>query len=389
GAVQFKSNGANIGSPVTVSGGTAVLSHAFGAAGAQAITADFTGGAGFLNSAASSQTVTVSDPAPQDVATTLALQVPATAETGAAVNLTASVTPSNAAGTVQFKSNGANIGSPEAVSGGTAVLSHVFGAAGAQAITADFTGATGFLNSAASSQTVTVSDPTPVDAATTTILSVPGNAKTGEAQDLVATVFDNGTREVIPSAGTVQFFDGGAAIGSTQVTNGVATLSHTFTTAGTHTITANFSGATGFATSAAEAKQVVVTVPTPVDVETATVVTVPGNATVGTQVQLSAQVTGAGNATVTGTVQFFDGQTPIGDAVHVVNGAATLNHTFTTKGAHSIHAVFSGGQGIAGSTSGAQTVQVAGGGSPTGSLGNLGSLTAVLGDLLGGLKFGS
>ncbi|WFR72787.1 Ig-like domain-containing protein [Prescottella defluvii] len=390
GTVQFKVAGNAVGAAVNVDGsGHASLPYTFNAAGSYAVTAEYSGATGFTASTGSAQTVTVSDPTPVDVTTTLGLTVPATAETGAVVNLTAAVTPSNAQGTVQFKSNGVNIGSPVTVSGGTAVLSHTFAAAGAQAITAEFTGATGFTGSVASAQTVTVSDPTPVDAATTTILSVPGNAKTGEAQDLVATVYDNGTEEVIPSAGTVQFFDGGAAIGSAQVTNGVATLNHTFTTTGTHTITATFSGATGFTGSTADAKQVVVTTPTPVDVETATVVTAPANATVGTQVQLSAQVTGAGNATVTGTVQFFDGQTPIGDAVQVVNGAATLNHTFTTKGAHSIHAVFSGGQGVAGSTSGAQTVQVSGGGSPTGSLGNLGSLTAILGDLLGGLKFGS
>ncbi|MGV0152222.1 Ig-like domain-containing protein [Rhodococcus sp. GB-02] len=42
GTVQFKSNGTAIGSPVTVTSGVAALSHAFDAAGAQSITADFT-----------------------------------------------------------------------------------------------------------------------------------------------------------------------------------------------------------------------------------------------------------------------------------------------------------------------------------------------------------
>ncbi|WP_031940788.1 beta strand repeat-containing protein [Prescottella defluvii] len=386
GTVQFKVAGNDVGTPVNVDGtGHASMPYTFNAAGSYAVTAEFSGATGFTASTGSAQTVTVSDPAPQDVETSLGLQVPATAETDASVNLTATVTPSDAEGTVQFKSNGANIGSPVTVSGGTAVLSHAFGVAGVQSVTAEFTGATGFTNSSASAQTVTVSDPTPVDAATTTILSVPGNAKTDESQDLVATVFDNGTEDVIPSAGTVEFFDNGASIGTVPVVDGVATLSHAFTAAGTHTITATFSGANGFTSSSAEAKQIVVTVPTAVDVETTTVVTVPGNATVGTQVQLSAQVTGAGDAAVAGTVQFFDGQNPIGDAVPVVNGVATLNHTFTTAGAHSIHAEFSGAQGVANSNSAAQTVQVSGGNSG-GSLGNLGT---ILRDLLGGLNFGS
>ncbi|MCQ4129261.1 Ig-like domain-containing protein, partial [Rhodococcus erythropolis] len=112
GTVQFKSNGTAIGSPVTVSAGVATLSHSFDAAGAQSVTADFTAGAGFVSSSASAQTVTVSDPAPVDVETTTSLSVPAAAITGSAVDLTATVAPNNAVGTVQFKSNGTAIGSP-------------------------------------------------------------------------------------------------------------------------------------------------------------------------------------------------------------------------------------------------------------------------------------
>ncbi|WP_430335104.1 beta strand repeat-containing protein [Rhodococcus sp. ACT016] len=388
GTVQFKDNGTNIGSPVTVASGAATLSHAFAAAGSHSVTAEFVGATGFTGSTAGAQTVTVADPVVPDTQTTTTVSAPASAVTGAEVTLSATVAPVPTGGTVQFKVAGDAVGAPVNVDGsGHASMPYTFNAAGSYAVTADYSGATGFTASTASAQTVAVSDPTPVDAATTTILNVPGNAKTDEAQDLVATVYDNGTENAIASVGTVQFFDGGASIGSAQVTNGVATLNHTFTTPGTHTITATFSGATGFSGSTADAKQIVVTEPTPVDVETATVVTVPATATAGSQVQLTAKVTGAGDAAVTGTVQFFDGNTPIGDAAQVVNGVATLNHTFTKSGAHNIHAVFSGGQGVADSTSSAQTVQVSGGNS--GGFGSLGNLGAILKDLLGGLNFGS
>nr|WP_237171234.1 Ig-like domain-containing protein [Prescottella equi] len=386
GTVQFSVDGTPVGAPVTVSGGAATLSHAFASAGTKSVTAAFTGGAGFANSTAGAQSVTVSDPTPSDVETTLGLQVPATAETGDDVDLTATVTPANAQGTVQFSVDGTPVGAPVTVSGGAATLSHTFATAGSFSVTAAFTGNAGFTNSTTSAQTVTVSDPTPIDVVTTTMLVVPGNAKTGEAEDLYATVYNSTTSDVVPSGGIVEFFDGTTSLGSAPVIDGVATLSHTFTTVGTHDITATFSGATGFTGSTAAAKQVVVTVPTPADVETATVLTVPANAAKGAAVQLSAQVTGAGNAPVDGTVQFFDGTTPIGDAVQVVNGVAVLNHTFTTAGAHSIHAVFSGGQGVADSASGSQTIQVSGGSSPSGSLG---SLSGILGGLLGNLQFGS
>ncbi|RDI16240.1 Ig-like domain-containing protein [Rhodococcus sp. AG1013] len=386
GTVQFKVAGSDVGTLVNVDGtGHASMPYTFNAEGSYAVTAVYSGTTGFAGSTASAQNVAVSDPAPSDVETALGVTVPATAETGAAVDLSAAVTPANAAGTVQFSVNGAPVGAPVTVSGGAATYTHTFAAAGSFNVTAAFTGAVGFTDSAASAQTIAVSDPTPVEADTTTMLNVPGNAKTGESEDLYATVYNAATAEVVPSGGTVEFFDGATSIGTAPVVDGVATLAHTFTAAGTHTLTATFSGATGFAGSTAGAKQVVVTVPTVADVETATVVTVPANATAGTSVQLSAQVTGAGDVAVNGTVQFFDGANPIGDAVPVVNGTAVLNHTFTTSGAHSIHAVFSGGQGIANSTSGSQTVQVSGG-NPSGSLG---SLSGLFGGLLGGLKFGS
>ncbi|AUS35082.1 hypothetical protein C1M55_01020 [Rhodococcus qingshengii] len=364
GTVQFKSNGTAIGTPVAVTSGVATLSHAFDAAGAQSVTANFTAGAGFVSSSASAQTVTVSDPAPVDVVTTTSLSVPATAVTGAAVDLTATVAPSNAVGSVQFKSNGAAIGSPVTVSGGTATLSHSFDAAGAQSITADFTAGAGFKNSVASAKSVQVSV---ADQESVVELNIPTDAKTGVATDLWATVRTSSDDAV--GVGTVQFYDGGVAIGGPEaVTAGAAGLTHSFTSAGAHSITAVYSGGAGVVGSSAQARTVNVTDPAPSDVTTETVVTVPGDAVVNKSVTLSATVSSVQNG---GTVQFMDGDTPIGDAVAVVNGIAALNHTFTTTGTHSISAIYSGAAGFTGSTSAAHAIQVkAATGGGTGSLGS-------------------
>ncbi|MBT1257814.1 Ig-like domain repeat protein [Rhodococcus erythropolis] len=364
GTVQFKSNGTAIGTPVAVSAGVAILSHAFDVAGDQSITADFTAGAGFVSSSASAQTVTVSDPAPVDVETTTSLSVPATAITGAAVDLTATVAPNNAVGTVQFKSNGTAIGSPVTVSGGTATLSHIFDAAGAQSITADFTAGSGFKNSVASAKSVQVSV---ADQESVVELNIPTDAKTGVATDLWATVRTSSDDAV--GVGTVQFYDGGVAIGGPEpVTAGAAGLSHTFTSAGAHSITAVYSGGAGVVGSSAQARTVNVTDPAPSDVTTETVVTVPADGVVNKSVTLSATVSSVQNG---GTVQFMDGDTPIGDAVPVVNGIAALNHTFTTTGAHSISAIYSGAAGFTGSTSAAHAIQIkAATGGGTGSLGS-------------------
>ncbi|MDF3317961.1 Ig-like domain-containing protein [Rhodococcus sp. C3V] len=364
GTVQFKSNGAAIGSPVTVSAGVATLSYSFDAAGAQSVTADFTAGAGFVSSSASAQAVTVSDPAPVDVETTTSLSVPATAVTGTAVDLTATVAPNNAVGSVQFKSNGTAIGAPVTVSGGTATLSHSFDAAGAQSITANFTAGAGFKNSVASAKSVQVSV---ADQESVVELNIPTDAKTGVATDLWATVRTSSDDAV--GVGTVQFYDGGVAIGGPEaVTAGAAGLTHSFTSAGAHSITAVYSGGAGVVGSSAQARTVNVTDPAPSDVTTETVVTVPGDAVVNKSVTLSATVSSVQNG---GTVQFMDGDTPIGDAVAVVNGIAALNHTFTTTGAHSISAIYSGAAGFTGSTSTAHAIQVkAATGGGTGSLGS-------------------
>ena len=370
GSVQFKSNGAAIGSPVAVSSGVATLSHTFDVAGVQSVTADFTAGAGFVSSSASAQTVTVSDPAPVDVETTTSLSVPATAITGSAVDLTATVAPSNAVGSVQFKSNGAAIGSPVAVSSGVATLSHTFDVAGVQSVTADFTAGAGFVSSSASAQTVTVSDPTPVDKATKTVLSVQGEAKVGLPVDLFATVSEDPSDALVPSGGTVQFKIGGVDQGApVAVVDGVAKLPHVFGAEGTFAVTAVFSGSGVFTSSTAESVDVNVTVPAPSDVESSTSLTAPSSAKVGTSVQLKAVVSSSG--ATSGTVQFFDGTTPIGAAVDVVGGQAVLSHTFTTTGNHSITAVYSGAQGVTGSTSTASVVNVGNGGGDFGSLGSL------------------
>ncbi|RVW06921.1 Ig-like domain repeat protein [Prescottella agglutinans] len=373
GTVQFKDGTANIGAPVAVSNGVASLDHTFTAAGGHDITAVYSGAPGFSGSTSSpAQTVTVRDP---DVATTTTLQVPPTAELGAAVTFTATVDPATAAGTVQFKDGAGDIGAPVTVSNGKAQLSHTFTVAGNHSISAVFTGSTGFLGSTAAARNVIATNPPTPDVQTSTALTVQPTAQTGATVALTASVTPSN------AAGTVQFADNGTAIGGpVTVSNGAASLQHAFTTAGSHSITAVFTPGAGFAGSSAPAQSVQVSDPAPSDVATTTELTGPGTATVGQVASLSARVTGA--AQLTGTVQFYDGETPLGAAVPVINGVAVLDHTFATSGAHVVKAVYSGGAGSLASTSAPQTVQVtvAGGGDGgTGSAGSLGTMFGSLG----------
>jgi hypothetical protein len=93
------------------------------------------------------------------VQTTTSVTGPSTVQVGGNVTLNATVAPANAAGTVQFKDNGVNLGSPVAVASGAAQFSTTTLAAGAHPITAQFvpTSATAFGGSTSPVFTVTVS----------------------------------------------------------------------------------------------------------------------------------------------------------------------------------------------------------------------------------------
>ena len=90
------------------------------------------------------------------VATATTLTAPATATTGTAIDLTAAVAPAPSGGTVQFKDGDTNIGAPVNLTGGNATRSHTFATAGAHAITAVYSGATGFTGSTSAAATVDV-----------------------------------------------------------------------------------------------------------------------------------------------------------------------------------------------------------------------------------------
>ncbi|MDG3014412.1 Ig-like domain-containing protein [Speluncibacter jeojiensis] len=91
------------------------------------------------------------------------------------------------------------------------------------------------------------------------------------------------------------------------------------------------------------------------DQATTTTLAAPQDATTGQEIQLSATVAPAPTG---GKVQFKDNGAPLGGPVDLANGKATLPHTFTSAGDHSITAEFAGVAGFTGSASTATTVTV-------------------------------
>ncbi|ORC20584.1 Ig-like domain-containing protein [Rhodococcus qingshengii] len=373
GTVQFKDGATDLGGAVTVdANGKASLTNSY-VVGAHSIVAVYSGSGVYQTSTSAPHALTVA-PVVVEENTTTTLVGPSTGSTGEALSFTASVSTGAAGGTVQFKEGGRDLGSPVPVdASGKATTTPTFNVAGEYSITAVFSGSGNYLGSTSNAQTVNVKAPAPTDQQTQTVLTVPADAKTGTAVGLSVTVTPT------PVGGTVQFKDGSGNLGSpVPVVEGKASIMHEFASVGTHDITAVYSGATGFLTSTSAAQSVSVTAPPAEDQETSITVSAPASAVKGAKVDLVAAVVPTLSA---GTVQFMDGTTPIGGPVAVVNGKATLSHTFTELGDRRITAVFSGTDGYLGSeTQAAVTVKVTAasdggdpgnGGSSTGSLGSL------------------
>ena len=164
---------------------------------------------------------------------------------GTSVTLNAVVSPSTAAGTVQFLDGATPIGSPVTVTSGAASTStstlsvgaHTLGAVFTPTVPANFGGST--------APTVPFTINSVPAAGTTTALSVnPTSAPAFTAVNLTANVTKTSDSSVLGSgSGNVKFFDNGSttAFGSAPVgAGGVATLSYSAFAVGAHSITAQF-----------------------------------------------------------------------------------------------------------------------------------------------------
>ncbi|WP_436523350.1 Ig-like domain-containing protein [Actinoplanes sp. HUAS TT8] len=155
GKVQFKDGSENLGSEVTVANGVAELKTTALTAGTHTLTAVFTPTtAGVSGSTSSAATLVVNRAAAQATSVGLAVNPQPTVEQFSPVALTATVSPSEAAGKVQFTDGGQNLGAPVTVSGGTAVLNTSSLSEGDHGFTAKFVPADAAVYTASESASV-------------------------------------------------------------------------------------------------------------------------------------------------------------------------------------------------------------------------------------------
>jgi parallel beta-helix repeat protein len=131
--------------------------------------------------------------------------------------------------------------------------------------------------------------------------------------------------------GAVQFTDNGAILGSETVSSaGTATFLTGLLTAGSHTITATYQPTGAFAPATAPIIQVVNGYPTKITLGCSL-----EPLDVGSVSLLSILVTSPNN-TPLGSIAFTDNSSPLGQAVTLVNGAASMNYTAIISGQHTI-----------------------------------------------------
>ena len=250
GTVNVTDNAGGAGCTITpLAGGKGSCAYNAGASGPATVTASYTGDANFNPNTGTSDLTIGAAP------TTTTLGTLSAATFGSPASVVATVKSGATAvttGTVQLSVAGLARGSPVSLNGsGQATLPIVPPNlnAGSYSITATYQGSSGFAQSTSGTGTQTIQQ-----ASTTTAISdiTPNPVTDGQSTTITATV----TSVTTVSAGSVQFRDNGADIGTAQpVSGGTAQLTRSFSGPGPHPITAVYNGSTNFAASSESPSQ--------------------------------------------------------------------------------------------------------------------------------------
>lgn len=216
-----------------VAGGVATTEWTPSSSGTKTVVATFAQTGTHLGKS-TSRDVTV---AAATVGSTVNLTAPASAQVGVPVELSATVTPTGAGGTVTFKEQGTIIDTVNVPADGVVRAQWIPATQGERTIDAEFTGRTGVAPSIAIGKPVDVA-PKAAEMETSSVALDPVDmTELGETINLRATV------DPASAGGKVSFYDGGTFIGEASVgENGVVTFDWKPEAQGVRTVRAAFSG---------------------------------------------------------------------------------------------------------------------------------------------------
>ncbi|WP_233575309.1 ExeM/NucH family extracellular endonuclease [Cellulomonas sp. PhB150] len=270
-----------------------------------------------------------------------------TPTTAGELTLTATVAPSDAAGTVTFRDGTTVIAQDVAVTDGEATTTVDELGAGEHTFTAEFVPSS-VAFSGSTSNTVTVA----IAQATSTTLAVSGGKRVGQTQTLTATV------SPATVAGSVTFYDGAKVLKTVPVTSGKASTT-TSLAVGTHALKAVFTP-TGTTTSVGSTSPVVsVTIAKSTSATSLTLK--PTSTTFGSPVKATVTVIGSTSAPK-GKVEIRDGKTVLLTTVLSTTGtkgtAKVTLPSFLKVGKHTLTAVYLGSSTVD-TSKGTATLKVA------------------------------
>ena len=317
GTVTFKDGATTIGTGI-LSGGTATLNTSTLSVASHSLTASYGGDTNDATSTSSTLTQIVN----QATTTTTLTSSPNPSTFGASVSLTATVSPSNATGTITFN-DGATILGTGTLASGTATLNLATLSVAPHSLTASYGGDTNDAISTSSTLIQTVNQaPT-----TTTLTSSLNPSEFGTPITFTATLAPSN------ATGTVTFKDGAATLGTGNVSGGTATFQTSALPTGVHSVTAVYGGDTNDAGSTSGVLLQTITVAT-----TLTLSTGANPSTLGQLVAITATLSAPA---ATGKVTFYDGAGVLGIS-QVANGQAVLSTSLLPSGVNSLTAYYSG-----------------------------------------------
>jgi uncharacterized repeat protein (TIGR01451 family) len=342
GTVKFWDGVTVIGTGALNVSGVATFSTSALAAGSHSLKASYDGTPNFSPSSSARQTYTITA---VGSATSLT-STPNASNYGQLVTFTATVTRTDtsapiASVVVEFKEGGTTLGSGTTNGAGVATFSTSSLAAGTHPIVAVFAGNASFGGSTSNTVNQVVNKVTP----TVTVTDNPDPTVYGEAVTLVATVAP--VSGGATPTGIVSFTVGATVLGTVALNGaGQATLVTSAIPAGTNqTITANYSGDNNYTSASATTTHTVNKAHTKT-----TVTSSPPSSLTDQEVTIIATVTVSetvvtpGAGTPGGTVEFKVASTSIGSK-SLVNGSASITHTFTVTGTFTIEAFYTNSDG--------------------------------------------
>lgn len=329
GTVQFKDGVSNLGAPVSIDvNGVAVYTTSDLSAGSHSITAEYSGTSNYSPSISN----TINQVVNKKSTTSVLVSSLNPSSYGEAITLTDSVYGSVPdGGTVQFKDNGVNVGSPIAINAnGVSILTISTLSAGNHNITAEYSGTSNFEFSTSNTIVQSVNQTITYNILTSSL----NPSYFGDVITLRDSIVNTE-----PGLGTVQFKDNGINLGAPTPLglNSTVDLVISNFTVGTHTITAHYSGGINYQPSISNVVlQIVNRKPTSSVLTTSDIIILEGELLV-----LKDSV--FGSIPDGGTVQFMDGAVPIGSLVDIdTDGLAILEISTLAIGRHTISAVYSG-----------------------------------------------